>query len=307
MRILTIIQEYPPLRRIGSEMYDHDLHRYLIKQGHSIEVIAVHSTESWEYQGVKVNPTRLTEPDIILTHADYRQKAHYHRRLKGWMNVPIIGILHNDQTQAISPAKLFQWDGLIANSEHLKGLIVNVCPQTVLIPPTPKPSTKIPAGKGILHIGLTQEKGAPLFYELAEALPDHDFTGVIGGWGTPIIKEEPNIKILPHQKTLVPLFKTHHILILPSLFESWAMVASEAMAYGLTVITYDDLPGVAENVGKAGILVPRNDQVEPWVDAITKHRKRTAVNLRQAQSNYTLHKQQLKETEKFLIKIVEEQ
>lgn len=300
MRILTIIQEYPPHRRIGSELYDHDLHQHLQKQGHTVEVIAANRREEqWEYEGIQVNPTGLKTPDLILTHIDFRQKAHYYRRLNGWTRMPLIGIAHNDQNQTLNAAKLFHWEGLIANSHYLHSLLENNCPKEILIPPTPKPATKPTIGEGILFIGSTKEKGVEVFHEIVKALPHHSFTCVFGGWGAIKEKEAPNLKNLPHQKNLPPIYKQNKILLLPSRFESWGMVASEAMAYGLIPIYYEDLIGVEENVGPAGISIPRNATTTAWVEAINQA-ENSKLQLQQSRHNYRLHQEQLKNIETFL-------
>ena len=139
MRILTITQQYPPARYIGAELYDHNLNKFLIAQGHTVEVITAEKpTDPYVLDDVVVNPLKPAMPDIILTHIDNRGPAHYFKRVHN-INVPIVGILHNLQPNTLKQIKIFNWDGIIFNSNYAVELVNPTVPYTVLTPPTPKP------------------------------------------------------------------------------------------------------------------------------------------------------------------------
>jgi glycosyltransferase involved in cell wall biosynthesis len=55
---------------------------------------------------------------------------------------------------------------------------------------------------------------------------------------------------------------------MPSAYESWGMVASEAICGGIPVIAFPT-PGLKENLDYAGIFVPPHS-IQEWVDAIQK-------------------------------------
>jgi glycosyltransferase involved in cell wall biosynthesis len=62
---------------------------------------------------------------------------------------------------------------------------------------------------------------------------------------------------------------------MPSKYESWGMTATEAMSYGIPVIS-TETPGLKENCGYAGIFIKNRDDVKEWIDAIFKMEK--AIN-----------------------------
>jgi glycosyltransferase involved in cell wall biosynthesis len=59
------------------------------------------------------------------------------------------------------------------------------------------------------------------------------------------------------------------ILVMPSKYESWGMTATEAMCYGIPVISTETL-GLKENCGLAGIYIKNRDDIKEWVNAIIK-------------------------------------
>lgn len=303
MKILNIVISYPPKRFIGAELYDHALNVHLQKAGHTVHVATGENLEqSWEYEGIQVNPPErpTTKYDLILTHVDYRQKAHYIRRLMNQTSIPIIGIQHNDTRNTIDDEQLYKWDGLIYNNYHMLNQSRNTTPnKTVLIPPCPAPAQDISKGTYILIVGTSLPKGIDTFYSIVQAMPDQQFMAVEGGWGKQEPKSYPNLKLIPHTNNLTPILKEAHILLLPSKYESWAMIASEALAEGKKVVTFDDLPGVKENIGDAGEYVPRGAKTNEWVKAIQK-RKKTSKIREQADANYALHQKTLKDAEKML-------
>jgi glycosyltransferase involved in cell wall biosynthesis len=64
------------------------------------------------------------------------------------------------------------------------------------------------------------------------------------------------------------------ILLVPSAYESWGRVASEALCSGIPVIAHPTT-GLIENLGDAGIFVDRRD-TDGWIAALRRLQDPTA-------------------------------
>jgi len=109
----------------------------------------------------------------------------------------------------------------------------------------------------ITLVNCAVEKGGIVLQQLADSMPGERFMGVKGGYGTQIIQRNAakNIQFMPQQLDMKVIYNQTKILIMPSEYESWGMVASEAMASGIPVIC-SDTPGLRENCGDAAVYVP---------------------------------------------------
>ncbi len=149
-----------------------------------------------------------------------------------------------------------------------------VLPEVVVVPygaPTPvpniSPSVRLPdESLKILFVGsLGQRKGLRYLLEAVESLKGQ------GGYDLTLIGTMPGAKCeplrkavqrhryipsLPHAEILAEM-RRHHVLVLPSLFEGFGLVLTEAMANGLPIIAtaHTAAPDLIEN-GKEGYLVP---------------------------------------------------
>jgi glycosyltransferase involved in cell wall biosynthesis len=99
-------------------------------------------------------------------------------------------------------------------------------------------------------------------------MPGTRFMGVHGGYGTQIIEnpQTRNIQFMSVQVDMKNIYDRTRIIIMPSVYESWGMVAAEAMASGIPVIC-SDTPGLRENCGDAAIYVSGQD-VQGYRNAI---------------------------------------
>lgn len=221
------------------------------------------------YEGVEVfGPSGHLDAyrwaDAICTHLDFTQftiiMAHEARR-------PLVHFVHNDTTyQSISNAG--QGNYVVYNSEWVRDKIGYPHPSLVLHPPCDFDYYNVnedPINNPyITLVNLDQNKGGKILRELALALPNRKFLGVIGGYSSPahvgqIFDQPGNVKVIPNSPDILSVYRGTRVLLMPSAYESWGRTATEAMCSGIPVIC-TPTKGLRENCGDAGIYIPMRDE-----------------------------------------------
>jgi glycosyltransferase involved in cell wall biosynthesis len=126
---------------------------------------------------------------------------------------------------------------------------------------------KVSRGKSVTLINLWPDKGAEIFYKMAEEFPEVPFLGVIGGYGEQVIRDLPNVTIMEHTPDMKKVYGDTKILLMPSKYESYGRVGVEAMASGIPVIAHPT-EGLRESLGDAGTFVDR-DLPGEWKTALS--------------------------------------
>jgi glycosyltransferase involved in cell wall biosynthesis len=272
MKIFIHAQYYLPKTLAGAEKYLHEIAKYLLQNKHEI-IVSTDDDGDYGYEGIMVVTNRKNMEqhyiwaDAIITHLNYAAMA---IALAARYNKPIFHILHNNDPAwelLEAPAKNF----IIYNSEHLRKALMISLPSIVARPPIDYAYWK----NGIDHyyneyitlINVCREKGGEFLQKLANAMPQYKFLGVRGGYNDQIIQlnRHRNIQFLPQQPDMRFVYNTTRIVIMPSNYESWGMVASEAMASGVPVIC-SDTPGLRENCGDAAIYC--EIRVQPYRETL---------------------------------------
>jgi glycosyltransferase involved in cell wall biosynthesis len=129
--------------------------------------------------------------------------------------------------------------------------------------------TKVPiqtTKQYVTLITISAHKGGYQLIEIAKCLPHVKFLGV----GDQGIQDTTisNIKYISNTRNIREIYEQSSIILMPSAYESWGMVASEAICGGIPVIA-SQTPGLKENLDYAGIFVPLHS-IQQWVDAIQK-------------------------------------
>lgn len=139
-------------------------------------------------------------------------------------------------------------------------------------PPVAVHDYRATPGDRITLINLTAEKGAEVFYALAERMPRRKFLGVVGGYGQQIIRDDlPNVEIMPHtpgNRMAKGVYARTKLLLVPSVYESYGRVAVEAMCSGIPVIAHPT-PGLTEALGDVGTFCDRDD-LDAWEAAVRR-------------------------------------
>lgn len=295
MRILASIHLYPPAHNCGSEWMLHNIFKFLISRGHECRVILHYYKEDrYTYEGVEVFPATgkvdaYTWSDIIVTHLDMTQfsilMAKQARR-------PLVHFVHNDISYD-SIMNNFGGVSAVYNSNWIKNKIGYKIPGYVLHPPCNVDDyNTIEIGDSledyhkkdgrlntnhrefITLISLNERKGGYLFYQIAKAMPDKKFIGVVGSYDNPgplkmpqidIINQLiqlPNFTLVPNTPDILSTYKRTRLLLMPSDYESWGRTATEAMCSGIPVIC-TPTEGLVENCGNAAVYVGKPIEGEP--------------------------------------------
>jgi len=229
--------------------------------------------------------------DLILTHLD---KTQFSIIMAMQAKKPIVHFAHNDIRYSCIDNG-FGKAAVVYNSQWIADKINYNIPGFVLRPPcSPADYAVARAGDYITLISLNERKGGYKLYEIAKAMPERRFLGVIGSYENMgplkmqqieivnLLMQLPNVEIVPNSPDILSTYKRTRILLMPSDYESWGRTATEAMCSGIPVIC-TPTPGLKENCGKAAVYVgsplesvePGDAQVDTgdvseWVAAIKK-------------------------------------
>ena len=113
-------------------------------------------------------------------------------------------------------------------------------------------------------VNYCEGKGGVLFHRLARAFPQERFLGVKGGYGVPRKEPQPPANMIYRDpvERVSSVYAQADIVLMPSVQETFGLVAREALANGLPLVA-SDLPGIREAVGGDGpavALLPPHDQ-----------------------------------------------
>ena len=266
MRVVASTLWYPPHRYIGSELMTHEMLTRLVRRGHEVTVVTKDPVKPYVRDGVFVQSDSIPTGDILVYHVDYPELA------MGWKG-PKVGIAHNSRLQVQIGVRNSAPTILTCNSHNTaaevpypgKKLVVH---PPVKVPTKPRPNTN---RDRITLINLEKTSKVGPFWEVAQALPDYKFLGVRGGYGeqsipNPLPSNTEVIDQVNPRSMAKQVWDRTSILMVPSLHESWSMVASEAMAHGIPVIAHK-LPGLWENLQGVAVWADRNNP-KAWVNAI---------------------------------------
>ena len=294
MRVLALLHLYPPRHNAGGDITAHILLRELARRGHQVIVQCtmphpMHVTGPYVYEGVRVfpytdqaDPLRWLDmpekPHLIVTHLMSTLRASILGQIH---NIPVVTLVHNDHTKTRHDLK-HHTQLAVYNTYWMRNDIegwyreyIGNPPESMVIHPPvfKKDYQTVPpsAAKGyVTLINLFEDKGASLFYQLAEAFPRLKFLGVTGAYGKQDIRKGlSNVEIIPivapdSIKDLV--YARTRILLMPSVYESYGRVGVEAACSRIPTI-YHPTAGLREALGDGGVPCDRDD-FNAWVTAL---------------------------------------
>lgn len=275
MRVLAMVHLWPPRHCAGAELMLESMLRPLAERGHSIDVLLSRSTpDAGPYQrnGIIVHPRvdrddpwrLMPTADVVVTHLENTARAMV---LGAKLGKPVIQVIHN--THPTTKTFLTRSTALaVFNSQWMADDFGFDGPQVIIRPPVFPDEYRTTPGDAVTLVNLNEDKGAHVFYALAERLPDAPFLGVVGAYGKQIIRDLSNVTILEHGQEMRAVYSRTRLLLMPSLYESWGRVGVEAMCSGIPVIAHPT-PGLVESLGAAGTFCDRAD-LDGWEQAVRR-------------------------------------
>jgi hypothetical protein len=279
MRVTARLHGYPPAHNAGAEWHAASLMTALARRGHQAEVHLTRTwpphMQPWELDGVRVLPdgtwTPLPRPDVYVTHLENVRPVASLARGTG---TPLAVVMHNTRWLEIADLMAADPALTVLNSEWMAGRIAAPHASVIVRPPVDPARYETTSGDKVTIISLTEGKGGHLFWQLAAAMPGTQFLAVRGSYGVQVIPD-----VIPPNVTLAgpfdgrdmrdQVYARTRILLVPSDYESWGRVASEAMCSGIPVIAHRAEGGLAENLGDAAVWADRDDP-GTWVSQIRR-------------------------------------
>jgi glycosyltransferase involved in cell wall biosynthesis len=288
IRVLWIDQDYVPFVNAGSEICSHKINKFLMDKPYKFDVWVAtpNAPARATYDGIRcfnLNDTKtllevLHSSHVLNSHSYYyREQMIYLCRITG---IPFVGWAHSDNyVQAVKRdcsawvdprCAAQQWTAF--NSNSLRDSVGADVPNSdVFIPVVDYREYAVPPEKHerryVTLSNVNENKGGQLLIDLARALPDMEFLGVIGGYWTQITTDTlPNLTYIPHTDDIQSVYSKTWVQIMPSRKETWGRTAVEAMASGIPLIV-SPTPGLRECCGDAALYIDRRD-VAGWTTAL---------------------------------------
>ncbi|SDM34014.1 Glycosyltransferase involved in cell wall bisynthesis [Allokutzneria albata] len=275
MRVVVLVNRYVPEYNAGSEVTMHRLARALAGAGHEVEVVVTWhlSRHGYHLDGIPVHQVserdaddRIVQlsPDVILTQYDEIARAAW---LRAQYGIPWVQLIHKDDENSRAALRLSAALSVFNTHWIAETFADHPGRSLVVHPPVNADEHRTRPGNATTLVNLIPDKGVEVFYALADRFPGRAFLGVVGGYGRQDIRtDRPNLRIHPHGPAMREVWGQTRVVLMPSLHESYGLVAVEAMVSGIPVIAHPT-PGLREALGPGGLFADRND-LDAWAAAL---------------------------------------
>lgn len=261
----------------GSEYMCHEINKYLVKNGFKINIIGLFKSEVFE----DVQLICLSDIDKVHRAIGSSKFIFAQNYLNPDMAIKI-GSIFNKQVVVFLHTNLSTWDifpkeyihridssklTIVYNSNWLQTIYALPARSLIIHPPARDTARIHTNTRDYVTIVTTYKmKGGNQFKEIAKRMPDIQFLGVRnGGIFDPSLT---NVKYIDKIDDIRKVYSSTDIILMPSEYESWGMVAGEAIANGIPVIV-TPTPGLKEHLDYAGLFVELND-IDGWACMIRK-------------------------------------
>jgi glycosyltransferase involved in cell wall biosynthesis len=112
----------------------------------------------------------------------------------------------------------------------------------------------------ITLVNFSKDKGADIFNLIAstDKTGTRKYVGIKGSHGSQEAPHE-SVTLLNPTENMEDIWQNTRILVVLSTYETWSMVATEAMMRGIPVVCADKIPALRENCGEAAVYVDRTN------------------------------------------------
>mgnify|MGYP005990481809 CR=1 FL=1 len=305
MKILAICKLYAHKNKSGGELYLHHLLKELQNRNADVSVLLpkCKALETFEYDSIKGAETNeeywkhyINTADLIITQLDFSAEVmDYCLKIEK----PVVFIMHchipRDNKYIKNPKIIKVFNSKYVYKTALKETLDMQGKSFIIYPYTDYNKYKKYATKDLKYrqyitiINPQRIKGADVFYELAKAFPKKKFLVVEGGYypHQQLIKYDlPNVSIQKNTDNIIEdVYLRSKIVLQPSRYETYGMVASECRAMGLPCIVNYNSEGLRENIGTIGLYAktPEKDATKKTIKSYID-----LINALDHQSNYIL-------------------
>lgn len=263
VRVLAVVHGWFPNLAAGSERMLQHMLDALPRDEFEVQILSQGTADpqgfpdDYVYEGTRVKVGYVPDyvPDLIITHHGPASRV-TSGLVEMFPRVPIVAVFHNERLD-IPDILALNAELNVYNTKWVKAAIGHN--GLVIHPPLEYERHHVDStGDAVTLVNLQENKGVNTFRRLIERMPDVDFLGVQGTHGTQVPIEAPNYSFQPVTQDMRDVWHETKILLAPSEYESFGMVAAEACASGIPVIAHPT-PGLVECLGSAGIFVDRED------------------------------------------------
>jgi hypothetical protein len=272
-----ILHNYPPVVLAGAEFAAHRINLWLLQHGWKVHVYIVGNADyPTEFEGVTISCVNnwynlpIDASTVLLSQLWATRQA---RTIVDMKRLRYIEFVHYVDNTVISP---YPWTTrrdfmMVYNSldTEKRALeiggwlrdVPSVRMSPIIVPPQ---ITSVRTDPYITLVNFSGDKGADVCNACA-LKSDREFVGIAGSHGTQYTPDR--VTIVPATQDMESVWAKTRILLIPSKYETWSMVASEALLRGIPVIAADHIPALRENCGDAALYVPRED-IHAWLQAM---------------------------------------
>ena len=287
IRMLWILHDYVPFVNAGSEICAHTINTHLIGKPYKYDIfVAVPGFPKRTFEGIRCFDLHDTETlwKVAQTSHAFHSHSYWYRDKVLWMSritgIPFVEWVHTDNyVRSVGPhwndTRLQGRQWTVFNSESLRSTRKDLpdASTRIFIPVVDYRKYGIEGEKKtpkyVTLSNVNDNKGGALLIQLAKALPDMEFQGILGGYRKQIVYDGlPNLKYIPHTTDIKDVYAKTWVQIMPSKEETWGRTAIEAMSSGIPLVV-SSTPGLRECCGDAALYCDRAD-LDAWVTTLRK-------------------------------------
>lgn len=277
MRVTVAVPLYVNQSRVGAWIATHELLKGLVERGHDVTVVptVIDQRKPTIVDGVRVVsqaelPRSVLASSVVVSHLGDHGTTH---ALAVQLSKPSVRLVHGQ------PVRARGLDGAalaVCNSNATAKLLRRWNGAKVVVhPPTDPERYRTTPGECVTLVNLSSAKGGPLFWSIADLMPDVKFLGVRGGHGSQTNHVNPNVEVIESTEDMRDeVYARTRLLLMPSQHEAWGMVGVEAIASGIPVLARP-LEGIVEALEVAGNWQHARHP-KPWVADIMRLLEPTA-------------------------------
>jgi glycosyltransferase involved in cell wall biosynthesis len=267
-QVLAVVHGWMPFLAAGSERMLQHMLDALPREDFEVHIMSLGYSDDrnrqtpYVYDGIPVHVGYDSPivPDIIITH--HGPGARVVQALShDFPEARIVAVYHNERYD-IADIQALNAELEVFNTRWVANEILGsyTDPSKIVVHPPLEFERHVvdDTGSAVTLVNLQENKGVRVFQALARRMPDVRFLGVHGTHGQQEIPPIPNVEYLPVTQDMRDVWRKSRIVLMPSGYESYGMVAAEAQVNGIPVIAHPT-PGLQECLGHAGIYIPRDD------------------------------------------------